>query len=148
VYGSDAITGVVNFILDKNFNGFKYEANAGISQYADGFKYKVNAAAGMDVFGGRGHIEGAIEYRNGDGVVQSARRIFANGYSSYNTGNTPNNPVTNEQRQQWQDRARLATCWNKLRVSGTRSAPAAHPQSRHPAGQPPSQSAAMAPLSE
>ncbi|HKU63517.1 MAG TPA: TonB-dependent receptor [Rhizomicrobium sp.] len=97
VYGSDAITGVVNFILDKNFNGFKYEANAGISQYADGFKYKVNAAAGMDVFGGRGHIEGAVEYRNGDGVLQSARSIFANGYSSYNTGNTPNNPVTNVQ---------------------------------------------------
>ena len=25
VYGSDAITGVVNFILDKNFSGVKYE---------------------------------------------------------------------------------------------------------------------------
>jgi outer membrane receptor protein involved in Fe transport len=97
VYGSDAITGVVNFILDKNYTGFKYEANAGISQYGDGFKWKMNAAAGMDVFGGRGHIEGALEYRNADGVVQSARRIFANGYSSYNTGNTPNNPVTNVQ---------------------------------------------------
>src|SRR5580700_6048972 len=40
VYGSDAITGVVNFILDKHFEGVKYEANAGISQYADGFSYK------------------------------------------------------------------------------------------------------------
>ena len=97
VYGSDAITGVVNFVLDKNFSGVKYEANTGISQYADGFKYKANIAAGMDVFGGRGHIEGAIEYRNADGVLMSARSIFANGYSSYNTGNTPNNPVTNVQ---------------------------------------------------
>ncbi|MFO1248854.1 MAG: TonB-dependent receptor [Alphaproteobacteria bacterium] len=97
VYGSDAITGVVNFVLDKNFNGVKYEANSGISQYGDGFKYKVNVAAGMDVLGGRGHIEGSIEYRNADGVIQSARRIFANGFSSYNTGTTPNNPVTNTQ---------------------------------------------------
>jgi outer membrane receptor protein involved in Fe transport len=97
VYGSDAITGVVNFILDKNFNGVKYEANAGISQYGDGFKYKVSVAGGMDVFGGKGHIEGALEYRNADGVLQSARPIFANGYSSYNTGSTPNNPVTNVQ---------------------------------------------------
>jgi outer membrane receptor protein involved in Fe transport len=95
VYGSDAITGVVNFILDKNFNGVKYEANAGLSEYGDGFKYKVNAAAGMDVFGGRGHIEGSIEYRHGDGVLQSARPIFAAGLGSYNTGNTPANPVTN-----------------------------------------------------
>ncbi|HEU4551002.1 MAG TPA: TonB-dependent receptor [Rhizomicrobium sp.] len=97
VYGSDAITGVVNFILDKNFNGFKYEANAGISGYADGFKYKVNAAAGTDLFGGRGHIEGAIQYQHGDGVLQGARPIFAHQFSSYNTGNTPANPVTNVQ---------------------------------------------------
>ena len=95
VYGSDAITGVVNFILDKNFNGFKYEANAGISGYGDGLKYKVNAAAGMDVFGGRGHIEGAVQYQHGDGVLQSARPIFAVNLGAYNTGNTPANPVTN-----------------------------------------------------
>jgi outer membrane receptor protein involved in Fe transport len=97
VYGSDAITGVVNFILDKHFNGFRYEANAGISGYADGLKYKANAAAGADLFGGRGHIEGAVEYRHGDGVLQGARPIFAHQFSSYNTGNTPANPVTNVQ---------------------------------------------------
>jgi iron complex outermembrane recepter protein len=95
VYGSDAITGVVNFILDKNFTGFKYEANAGISGYGDGLKYKMSASAGTDVFGGRGHIEGAVEYRHGDGVLQPARPIFAAGLGAYNTGNTPNNPVTN-----------------------------------------------------
>ncbi len=95
VYGSDAITGVVNFILDKNFTGFKYEANSGISEYADGFKYKLNVAAGADIFGGRGHIEGAVQYQHGDGVLQSARPVTAVTLASYNTGNTPNNPVTN-----------------------------------------------------
>jgi iron complex outermembrane receptor protein len=95
VYGSDAITGVVNFILDKHFNGVKYEANAGISAYGDGARYKVNVAAGTDLFGGRGHIEGAFGYINSDGVLQSARHVFANQLSSYNTGNTPANPVTN-----------------------------------------------------
>ncbi len=79
VYGSDAITGVVNFILDKNFDGVKYEANAGISEYGDGFKYKMNVAAGTDLFGGRGHIEGAVGYRHGDGVLQSARPIMRSG---------------------------------------------------------------------
>jgi iron complex outermembrane receptor protein len=97
VYGSDAITGVVNFVLDKHFNGVKYEANSGISQYGDGFKYKMSVAAGMDVLGGKGHIEGALEYRNADGVVQSARSIFAHGYSSYNSGSTAAAPVTNVQ---------------------------------------------------
>jgi iron complex outermembrane recepter protein len=95
VYGSDAITGVVNFILDKNFNGVKYEANSGISEYGDGLKYKLNVAAGTDLFGGRGHIEGAVQYQHGDGVLQSARPVTAVTLASYNTGNTPNNPVTN-----------------------------------------------------
>jgi iron complex outermembrane receptor protein len=95
VYGSDAITGVVNFILDKNFNGVKFEANSGISGYGDGFKYKMNVAAGTDVFGGKGHIEGSLEYRQGDGVLQSARPVSAVTLASYNTGNTPGNPVTN-----------------------------------------------------
>jgi iron complex outermembrane receptor protein len=95
VYGSDAITGVVNFILDKNFDGVKYEANSGISEYGDGFKYKVNVAAGTDLFGGKGHIEGSVEYRHGDGVLQSARPIFSVGLASYNTGTTAANPVTN-----------------------------------------------------
>lgn len=95
VYGSDAITGVVNFILDKSFTGFKYEANAGISEYGDGLKYKVNAAAGTDLFGGRGHIEGALEYRHGDGVLQFARPVFAVNLGAFNTGNTAANPVTN-----------------------------------------------------
>jgi len=97
VYGSDAITGVVNFILDKHFTGVKYDANAGISGYGDGARYKLNVAAGTDILGGRGHIEGAIGYINSDGVLQSARKIFANQFSSYNTGSSAANPVTNTQ---------------------------------------------------
>ncbi len=31
VYGSDAVTGVVNFVLDKKFNGLKFDVNSGIS---------------------------------------------------------------------------------------------------------------------
>jgi outer membrane receptor protein involved in Fe transport len=58
-------------------------------------KYKMNVAAGTDVFGDRGHIEGSIEYRHGDGVLQSARPIFAAGLASYNTGNVASAPVTN-----------------------------------------------------
>jgi outer membrane receptor protein involved in Fe transport len=95
VYGSDAITGVVNFILDKNFTGVKYEANAGISQYADGFSYKLNLAAGTDLFGGRAHIEGAVGYTNQDGVLKEARPSGAENLGSYNTGSSASAPSTN-----------------------------------------------------
>src|SRR5579872_3817072 len=46
VYGSDAVTGVVNFVLDKKFTGFKADINTGISTYADAMSYNLNAAVG------------------------------------------------------------------------------------------------------
>ena len=61
VYGSDAVTGVVNFVLDKKFNGLKTDINAGLSTYADAMSYNIGAAAGIDLFGGRGHVEAALE---------------------------------------------------------------------------------------
>jgi outer membrane receptor protein involved in Fe transport len=73
VYGSDAVTGVVNFVLDKKFNGFKADINTGISNYADAWSYNIGAAAGTDLFGGRGHFEAALEWRRRDPVNQSAR---------------------------------------------------------------------------
>ena len=57
VYGSDAVAGVVNFVLDKKFDGFKYDINAGISKYGDAAEEKIGIAWGTDLFGGRGHYE-------------------------------------------------------------------------------------------
>jgi outer membrane receptor protein involved in Fe transport len=95
VYGSDAVTGVVNFVLDKNYNGVKYDLNSGISQYSDGFEYKAHLAAGTDLFGGRGHIEGAIGYQSSDGVRKEARPSGAEYLGSFNTGANAAAPVTN-----------------------------------------------------
>ena len=67
VYGSDAVTGVVNFVLEKKFNGLRAEVNAGISNYADAASQKLGLVGGMALFGGRGHIEGSLEYLHQDG---------------------------------------------------------------------------------
>ncbi|MDB5740269.1 MAG: hypothetical protein JWP16_1309 [Alphaproteobacteria bacterium] len=69
VYGSDAISGVVNFITDKNFNGVKAYVQGGLSEYADGKNVKFGVAAGEDVLGGRGHIEGSFEYYDNAGIA-------------------------------------------------------------------------------
>ena len=95
VYGSDAVTGVVNFILNKNYSGIKFDVNSGISMYADGFQYKGQVAAGTDVFGGRGHIEGALGYQSRDGVLKPFRPSGAENLSSFNTGSNPTAPSTN-----------------------------------------------------
>jgi iron complex outermembrane receptor protein len=97
VYGSDAVTGVVNFVLDKNFTGVKYDANAGISSYGDGASYKAGIAAGTELFGGRGHIEGSLEYWHNDGIEKGSRPGGAAVYSSYGLG-TAASPYTNIQQ--------------------------------------------------
>ncbi len=95
VYGSDAITGVVNFILDKNYDGIKYDLNSGISTYTDGFQYKAHLTAGTSLWGGRGHIEGAVGYQSQDGVRKEARPSGAENLGSFNSGANATAPVTN-----------------------------------------------------
>ena len=73
VYGSDAVTGVVNFVLDKKFSGFKADLNSGISTYGDALSYKVGLTAGTDLFGGRAHIEGAVQHYRSEGLPHNAR---------------------------------------------------------------------------
>lgn len=73
VYGSDAVTGVVNFVLDKKFEGIKVEGNAGISNYTDGAEQQLSLAAGTSLFGGRGHWEGSLRYYHLDPILLSTR---------------------------------------------------------------------------
>ncbi len=73
VYGSDAVTGVTNFIVDRNFNGVKINLQTGVSQENDAKSYEVAIAAGMDLFGGRGHIEASYQRRSDDGLRSNQR---------------------------------------------------------------------------
>jgi outer membrane receptor protein involved in Fe transport len=95
VYGSDAVTGVVNFVLDKNFNGVKYNVNYGISKYGDAEKFKSELAAGRELFDGRGHIEGAASYSTGQPVLIGDRPSGAKHLGSFNSGANATIPNTN-----------------------------------------------------
>jgi outer membrane receptor protein involved in Fe transport len=68
-WGSDAITGVINFVTDKKFEGFKTNAMAGLSTYGDVGNLLFQAAAGTSFAGGRGHFEIAGEYQYQDGLL-------------------------------------------------------------------------------
>ena len=72
-YGSDAVAGVVNFILDNKYEGLKLEGDAGITTYGDGFNYSFSAAGGMSFAGGRGHILLSGEHAHRDGILQVDR---------------------------------------------------------------------------
>jgi outer membrane receptor protein involved in Fe transport len=62
VYGSDAVAGVVNFILRRNFDGFQIRGNAALSAPGFGGNQYVSAMAGTNFADGRGNITGHLEY--------------------------------------------------------------------------------------
>jgi len=66
-YGSDAITGVVNVILDDDLEGFKAQADYGVSDRGDGDRYHASAAFGTDL-GDRGHFVIGGEWSKQDGI--------------------------------------------------------------------------------
>ena len=74
VYGSDAVAGVVNFILDKTYTGVKGEVSGGTTSYGDDKNYKVMLTGGFGFGGGRGHVLLSGEYMHNSGIVGDGGR--------------------------------------------------------------------------
>lgn len=88
-YGSDAVAGVVNFILDKKFTGLKGEVNKGITQYGDNNETRATLSGGIDFAGGRGHILASAEYYKNDGVAGGERDWARHGVALINNPAAP-----------------------------------------------------------
>lgn len=68
-WGSDAVAGVVNFVTDKTFKGFKANLQGGTSTYGDDKSVLAQAAAGWGLFDDKLHIEVAGEFFRNTGVA-------------------------------------------------------------------------------
>ena len=68
LYGSDAIAGVVNIILDTKLEGFKGQADFSQTWHGDGTDKHVSAAYGTGFADNRGHIVVGVEYDNQDAI--------------------------------------------------------------------------------
>lgn len=79
-YGSDAVGGVVNFILDKNFTGFKSEISGGETTYWDDPTYQVRLTGGLPFADGRGHLLINGEFSRRDGIWGVPRSWNNNGW--------------------------------------------------------------------
>lgn len=69
-YGSDAVAGVVNFILNNKFEGLRITADSGITGYGDGANYSASIAGGKSFAGGRGHVLFNAEIAHQDGIYE------------------------------------------------------------------------------
>lgn len=75
-YGSDAVAGVVNFILDTRYEGLKADAQAGISGYGDALHYKTSLTGGISLLNDRLHIIGSILDYKSNGVPTAEGRAW------------------------------------------------------------------------
>lgn len=91
VYGSDAIAGTVNFVLDDRYEGLSLNATSGIYEEGDGFSYRFEGVYGTQFAGGRGHLQLSSFYTYTDGILNSQRQDFLNEIETQpNTVNSPN----------------------------------------------------------
>src|SRR5688572_20804576 len=67
-YGADAVAGVVNFILDREFEGLRASVSTGITEHRDGENYNFSVAGGTSFLDDRLHFIGSVEGRKIDQI--------------------------------------------------------------------------------
>lgn len=95
-YGSDAISGVINIILERDLEGFKAQADYGQTFRNDGKGYHGSLIFGTKL-GSRGHVVIGGEYQKNKGIgdCSEVRTWCAEGYDIYgNSGNILRNGQT------------------------------------------------------
>ena len=73
VYGADAVTGVVNFILRDDYEGFEVDVHYGLSEYADGQQTAVSVVWGRNLLDSRANVTAAVDLRHDEGLQVSDR---------------------------------------------------------------------------
>ncbi|HTM80080.1 TonB-dependent receptor plug domain-containing protein [Asticcacaulis sp.] len=95
-WGSDAVGGVVNFITDKKFEGFKGNFEVGETTYGDDKQGLFQVAFGKSFLSGKLHTEFALEYHTEDGVpAGDFGERAANGRDWYRSSTLVNTGITN-----------------------------------------------------
>jgi iron complex outermembrane recepter protein len=77
VYGSDAISGVINFVTKQDYEGVTANANYRLTGEGDGGTFNTSLLVGKNFADGRGNITLYGDYTKRDGILQADR-----GYST------------------------------------------------------------------
>ena len=83
-YGSDALAGVINYVLDTEFTGFKAEFQGGLTTYGDGPTWNTAISVGTPFAGGRGHLLVSGELAKNYGIYGADRDWAKEGWNLIN----------------------------------------------------------------
>ena len=81
VYGSDAVAGVVNFVLKRDFEGVKLRAQSGISSRGDRAIQSASVVAGKNFFNDRANVAVNFEYVNAEPLYFTQRDSLTGAFS-------------------------------------------------------------------
>ena len=82
VYGSDAIAGVVNYVLKDHFTGAEFDAQAGRTSHDDYPQYSARGTFGTNFADDRGNVALDLEWSRTYPLLQTARPEAAIGYTA------------------------------------------------------------------
>lgn len=88
-YGSDAVAGVVNFILKDKISGLRGSVYGGQSRYGDNKEIGLSLADGFSLLDDRLHIIAGADYNKNDGMGN----IYTRDWSAVEPGNS-GNPIS------------------------------------------------------
>jgi outer membrane receptor protein involved in Fe transport len=81
VYGSDAISGVVNFVLKRNYDGIRLTGQGGVSSRGDRGAYFLAGTFGRNFADGRGNFAVSAEYSKANEVNLRDRDYLTGAFS-------------------------------------------------------------------
>lgn len=74
-YGADAIAGVVNFIIKRDFAGVEFSGSEGLTGKGDGNTWRTDVTIGANFDDGRGNVVLSLGYQKADAVTQGDRDV-------------------------------------------------------------------------
>lgn len=96
IYGADGVTGVVNFLLKRDYEGIGVRGQVNFSQRGDAGSRFGSIIAGKNFADGRGNITAAYEYNETDRFLQTQRLNYGRTGPTYsfarNPAETPGDP--------------------------------------------------------
>jgi len=94
IYGADAVSGVVNFIMRDggSFDGLEFRGQGGISSEGDAEEFFLSVANGFETGDGRGNIVFAMEYQQTEPIFAGDRDFMGLGRQFL----SPNGPALEE----------------------------------------------------
>lgn len=81
IYGSDALAGAVNFVLDRTFTGYKFEAQGGMTDDGENLAKNVTASVGTPFLDGRAHLLLSGERSLMDGIHECTYDFCTEGWN-------------------------------------------------------------------